>query len=431
MNVIEIKNLSKDYYLFESPLQVLMKSLFKSMPIKTFRALNEVSFSACRGETIGIVGHNGSGKSTLLQIITGVLKPTSGELKVNGRVAALLELGSGFNPEFTGLENIHYSASILGLSKDEIEQKIPKILSFADIGDFVNRPTKTYSSGMMLRLAFSVIINIEPDILIIDEALAVGDDAFQRKCYARLKELQENDVTILLVSHSAGQIIELCSRVVHLDHGEVLACGDPKLIINNYHKLLFMEEDKKEAFRVAIKNGEHLQDVLIDAYPQDLSSFSSDISPESTVWYEERGAKISSPRLINCQGNTVNILTSNHKYKFCYDVLFKRNQYNVGFGMLIKTVSGIEIGGGSSHMIAEKLIDECYQGQLYHVEIEFTCNLRNGTYFINCGCVGLIDGVLEFLHRGVDVLSFNVIEQNQSSTGIVDFNPTFEIIEAK
>lgn len=424
MKVIDVINIRKDYFLFKNPAEVLIKRFLKNKEINTFSALKGVSFWAKQGETVGIVGHNGSGKSTLLQVITGVLNPTSGSVVINGRVAALLELGSGFNPEFTGLENIYYNAAILGLKKEETDTRLETILKFADIGDFVHRPVKTYSSGMMLRLAFSVVINIDPDILIVDEALAVGDDAFQRKCFSRLKELKDRGTTILLVSHSASQIVDLCDRAILLDHGEILSEGDPKIIINNYHKLLFMEPDKKANFINYLKNNNIL---VNDDKEEEFSELSDAIIPESTVWYEQRGAKIYNTRIENSNGKKVNILKSKSRYNFCYDVVFEREHYNVGFSMMIKSTSGTELGGSTTHTTETELIEKCASGSVYKVKINFECNLRNGCYFINCGCLGIIDGVVEFLHRGVDVFAFNVIEQDSMSTGLVDFSPQYQI----
>ena len=189
-----------------------------------------------KGETLGIIGRNGSGKSTLLQIICGILLATSGRVEVNGKVSALLELGAGFNPEYTGRQNVYIKGSILGLTTKAIEARFDDIMAFADIGDFINQPVKTYSSGMAVRLAFAVAISVDPDILIVDEALAVGDAAFQRKCFARIKHIQESGSTILFVSHGAGTVIELCSRALLLEKGELIASGSPKQVISHYHR---------------------------------------------------------------------------------------------------------------------------------------------------------------------------------------------------
>jgi lipopolysaccharide transport system ATP-binding protein len=198
---------------------------------REFWALKSVSFNVKRGSTVGIVGKNGSGKSTLLQLICGTLSQSNGEVETNGRIAALLELGSGFNPEFTGRENVYMNSAVLGLTKDEVDSRFQDIVDFADIGLFIEQPVKTYSSGMLVRLAFAVAINVDPEILIVDEALSVGDELFQRKCFARIEAIKNKGATILFVSHSGSTIVELCDSAILLDSGEVLASGAPKDIV--------------------------------------------------------------------------------------------------------------------------------------------------------------------------------------------------------
>lgn len=224
---IKVENLSKIYKLYNNPIERLKESLhpFKKKYHKEFYALKDVNFEVKKGETVGIIGKNGSGKSTLLKIITGVLTPSSGNVAINGKISALLELGTGFNPEFTGLENIYFSGTIMGYTKDEIDKKVDNIISFADIGEFINQPVKTYSSGMFVRLAFAVAINIDPEVLIVDEALSVGDMRFQQKCFRKLREFKEDDKTILLVSHDLGAVINFCDRVIWLWDGEVYQIG--------------------------------------------------------------------------------------------------------------------------------------------------------------------------------------------------------------
>ncbi|MDX8377458.1 MAG: ABC transporter ATP-binding protein, partial [Mariprofundales bacterium] len=208
---IRVQNICKYYQIYSNPQDRLKQSLWRGRKqfYREFKALDDVSFEVKKGETVGIIGRNGSGKSTLLQIICGTLAPTSGDVEVNGRVAALLELGSGFNPEFTGRENVYMNATILGLSKKEIDARFDDIVAFADIGEFIEQPVKTYSSGMMMRLAFAVAINVKPDVLIIDEALSVGDVAFQRKCFGKIEEIRDAGATIMFVSHSEGSIVNL------------------------------------------------------------------------------------------------------------------------------------------------------------------------------------------------------------------------------
>ncbi|HMV43211.1 MAG TPA: ABC transporter ATP-binding protein, partial [Leptospiraceae bacterium] len=237
--VIEVKNLTKVYKLYDKPIDRLKEVLhpFRKRFHKDFFALNDISFNVYKGETIGIIGKNGSGKSTLLKIITGVLTPTSGEVVVKGRISSLLELGAGFNPELTGLENVFFYGTINGMPRSFMESNLEKILSFADIGDFIHQPVKTYSSGMFVRLAFAVAIQIDPDILIVDEALAVGDIFFQQKCFKRMEELRDRGTTILFVSHDMGSIRNFCSRVILLKNSVVELIDEPTKVIYEYYRV--------------------------------------------------------------------------------------------------------------------------------------------------------------------------------------------------
>ena len=237
---IRIDNVSKLYKLYDKPMDRLKESLgfSKKKRYKEHYALSNVSFDVKKGETVGIIGTNGAGKSTILKIITGVLNPTSGNVQINGRISALLELGAGFNMEYTGIENIYLNGTMIGFSREEISQKLDDILAFADIGDFVNQPVKTYSSGMFVRLAFAVAINIEPEILIVDEALSVGDVFFQAKCFHKFEEFKEMGKTILFVSHDLGSIGRYCDRVILLNKGVKLAQGTAKEMVDLYKKVL-------------------------------------------------------------------------------------------------------------------------------------------------------------------------------------------------
>lgn len=235
--VVQLDGVSKSYGVYKSSAHRLKTLLFSSRNAQTFTALSNISMSIRKGEFVGIIGRNGSGKSTLLQIMAGILSPTSGTVSVVGRVAAMLELGAGFNPDFTGLENARLNAQILGMTAAEIDAALPEIESFADIGEFFNRPVITYSSGMFVRLAFAVQAAVNPDILIIDEALAVGDVFFRIKCYERLNRLRERGCTVILVTHSAEDIMHYCDRAFLFDHGHILYEGDPTTAVNHYYAL--------------------------------------------------------------------------------------------------------------------------------------------------------------------------------------------------
>lgn len=264
---VSIKNLNKTYKIYSSPGQRFMSLLFKKNLGKDFIALNDISLDIYRGEAFAIIGKNGSGKSTLLQILAGILKPTTGEIKVNGRIAALLELGSGFNPESTGYENIYMNAAILGLEKHEIEKKVQDIIDFADIGEHLYEPVKTYSSGMYVRLGFAVAINVDADILLVDEALAVGDVFFRQKCYTRLNELKARGTTIILVTHNMGEVEQFCDRAMLLNQSKKFATGNSRDIVKQYYilndknntdkelSLLKKGDDYREEEAICFKNG--------------------------------------------------------------------------------------------------------------------------------------------------------------------------------
>ena len=247
--VLSVRNVSKCFEMYEKPIHRLYQTFFAGHRkfYKEFGALRDISFDVHRGECVGIIGRNGAGKSTLLQIITGTLAPTTGEVKLKGRVAALLELGSGFNPEFTGRENVYLNGSILGLTREEIDARYDEILAFADIGDFIDQPVKTYSSGMMVRLAFAVQVMVDPDILIVDEALAVGDAAFQRKCFARMDALQARGTTVLLVTHDTETVKQRCNRAIFLKRGCVAFDGDAEEGVVEYMHFLFPQESEIRA----------------------------------------------------------------------------------------------------------------------------------------------------------------------------------------
>lgn len=318
-DAIEITNLGKSYHIFEKPHHRLCQlfSMNGKRFYREFWALRGISFKIKKGETVGIVGINGSGKSTLLQLICGTSNATEGHIKTRGRIAALLELGSGFNPEFTGRENVYLYASILGLNTDEIKLKFEEIIAFADIGHFIEQPIKTYSSGMVIRLAFAVAINVDPQILIVDEALSVGDERFQRKCFSRIEAIQKSGATILFVSHAASTILEICDRAILLDGGELLASDTPKNIVDAYHKLLYSSVDQRDQYRNVIKRGvDGVNAVLAVTEGSELiepkaelqESYVDDLASQSIIQYESLGATISDVLIKTFDGRSVNCL---------------------------------------------------------------------------------------------------------------------------
>lgn len=403
---------------------------------RRFYALRDVSLQVARGETVGIVGRNGSGKSTLLQLVAGILTPTSGEVRVRGRVAAMLELGAGFTPEFSGRENIQLYGSILGLSAGEIEARTPEIVAFADIGEFIDQPVRTYSSGMYVRLAFAVAINVDADVLIVDEALSVGDEAFQRKCFARIRRFQEGGGTLLFVSHSAALVVELCHRAVLLDQGELLLSGAPKEAVSQYHRLIFAPAGAMPGLRQALREGlDRSSDAAASrtvaagaGEAEDGCFHDPHLAPRSTLAYESRGAVIEAARVRTESGRIVNVLQPRRSYVYEYTVHFTADCYNVRCGMLIKTTTGLELGGAVSAQPDRALASVAAGGRLT-VRFRFQCLLSDGAYFLNAGVLGMVDGVETFLHRIVDVAMVRVLPDAEGlGTGFVDFSAAPELL---
>lgn len=437
---IKVENLSKCYHIYDKPRDRLMQMLMrgKRQYYREFWATKSVSFEIRKGETVGIVGRNGSGKSTLLQMICGTLNQTEGTISTSGRIAALLELGSGFNPEFTGRENIYMNSAILGVSNTEIEKQYQEIIDFSEIVDFIDQPVKTYSSGMLVRLAFSVAIHTSPEILIVDEALSVGDELFQRKCFSRINHLKENGTTILFVSHAGATVVELCDRAILIDKGELISSGLPKKIVGQYQKLLYAPVDQHDAIRVAIKmevdtpSSESGDSILASdltaekrgslAPEQDEEElFDPNLKPSSTIEFEAHGARISDPIILSTNGQRVNLLKQGNRYRYVYKVEFERPCDSVRFGMLIKTVTGFEIGGSTSSTL-ESSIPHIEVGAKFTIEFDFQCNLNTGTYFMNAGITGKQVDTETYLHRLLDAAMFKVLPSPQRlTTGIVDF----------
>jgi lipopolysaccharide transport system ATP-binding protein len=402
---------------------------------REFQALRDIDLSIARGETVGIVGRNGSGKSTLLQLICGTLTPSTGEVSVQGRIAALLELGAGFNPEFTGRENVYLNGSILGVGRKEMDRKFSAIAAFADIGEFIDQSVKTYSSGMYVRLAFAVAIHVEPDILVIDEALAVGDEGFQRKCFARIDAIRDAGATVLFVSHAAGTVVDLCDRAILLDRGELIAEGTPKHVIGQYQKMLHAPPERTSAVREQIKDmhrgpadqspavtqaahgqGQAAPPPILEAYWQE------GLNAPAAIAYVDRGAEIQDPHLQTLDGRRVNVLVPGDEYTYCYRILLQRTCTGVRCGMMIRTVTGIDLGGCASSR-AEDALEVVEAGSVLDVRIRFRCLLTAGTYFLNSGVMARLAEGEELVNRWVDVAMFRVLRSPDTIvTGLVNFD---------
>lgn len=442
--VIEVAGLSKCFHTYERPGDRLRQAFVPPVqrwlgrdPTQYYRefwALREVSLTVGRNETVGIVGRNGSGKSTLLQCICGTLTPTLGTVRTQGRVAALLELGSGFNPEFSGRDNVFMNGAVLGLSRTEVEQRFDAIAAFADIGAFLEQPVKTYSSGMAVRLAFAVAINLNPDVLVIDEALSVGDELFQRKCFARIETLKADGMTVLFVSHSGATVVELCDRAILLDGGELLSVGKPGEVVSRYQKLLYAPASERQRVRAEIaaslQGGESAARIAPDNLQKEEleaqagralePSFDPNFVPSTTLAYASRGAHILAPGVFTLAGAPVNALVRGERYQYRYRVAFAAGANQVRFGMLIKTLSGVQLSGAVSQPSLQASLPWVASGQTLEVVFEFECLMNPGTYFLSCGVLGLVDGEECFLHRIVDAVALRVLPQvGNASTELV------------
>ncbi len=452
---IRVRDITKHYLMFERPEHRLLQMIVPRLQriagrpprhyYEEFTALGGISFDVHRGETIGIIGRNGSGKSTLLQVICGTLQPSAGSIEVNGRIAALLELGAGFNLDFTGRENVYMNATILGLSRLEIDERFDDIAAFADIGAFIDQPVKTYSSGMYVRLAFAVAINVDPDILVVDEALSVGDEAFQRKCFARIEEIQDNGGTILFVSHGAQTIVQLCSRAMLIDAGEVILEGQPKTVVGQYQRLVNLSGADAPPVRQEIKtmdgwakqqqanrqgdgaqtpSGNTTDKANNGAEQQDDSWLDPDLTSHAQVEYEKRGAQIRDVRILTLKGRQVNNLQMGQRYYYEYFVDFEQTIENVGFGMMIRIVDGFGLGGAATDFSRTLRLKQAKAGSCYRVRFDLRWSLSPGTYFMNAGVTGSQGGEHVYTHRLIDALAFKIMPTTDNlNTGYLDLQP--------
>ncbi len=447
---IRIRGVSKVFPVYRQPHHRLLQLLDPRRDgrwHRDFHALQPLDLDIRRGETVGIVGRNGSGKSTLLQLICGTLAPTTGEVAVAGRIAALLELGAGFNPEFTGRENVYMYGAVLGLGRAELDSRFDGIAAFADIGEFMDQPVKTYSSGMYVRLAFAVASNVEPDILVVDEALAVGDEAFQRKCFARIDQIRDGGATVLFVSHSAGTVVDLCDRAVLLDHGELLAQGTPRNIVSRYQKLLYAPPERVGEVREQIR-AEGAGGLDVDEAPSAAQAgappgvavpkiggasrayWDDGMVPSSTIAYESRGARIGDVRIETPGGERVNVIVAGDEYVYAYTVDFARTLAGVRCGMMIRSIAGVEIAGAATST-REDAIPAVERGASLEVRFRFRCLLAPGVYFGNAGVLARGESGEDYADRRIDVAMFRVMPQPQRlATGFVDLDVRPEVLVA-
>ena len=412
---IKVDHVSKIYKLYDKPMDRLKESLglTREKKYKEHYALNDVSFDVHRGETVGIIGTNGSGKSTILKIITGVLNPTMGNVEINGRNSALLELGAGFNQEYTGIQNVYLNGTMMGFTKEEIDEKLQDILDFADIGDFVNQPVKTYSSGMFVRLAFAVAINIEPEILIVDEALSVGDVFFQSKCYHKFEEFKEMGKTILFVSHDLGSIGKYCDRVVLLNKGNKMAEGEPKDMIDLYKKVLVNHFEGNEE--------KNTSEELKKEPPKQEGAWKNYLMQNPNVNdYGDKKAEIIDYAIVDNYGLITNNIQKGVDFSIKMKVKFHEDIEEPIFAFTIKDLQGTDVTG--TNTMYEKInIGKVKAGTEKEITFEQNMNLQGKNYLLSLGCVGYSDNSFAVYHRLYDVCNINVIS-DKNSVGFYDMN---------
>ena len=409
-NAITVKDVTKIYKLYEKPVDRLKESLNPTHKEyhRKFYALNNISFEVKKGETVGIIGTNGSGKSTILKIITGVLTPTTGEVQVEGTISALLELGAGFNMDYTGIENIYMNGTMMGFSRKEMEDKLQDILDFADIGDFVYQPVKTYSSGMFVRLAFALAINVEPEILIVDEALSVGDVFFQSKCYRRMEEIRQKGTTILMVTHDMGSIIKYCDRVVLLNKGDFVAEGAPGHMVDLYKKILAnqmdsLEEELQEMNDFSGQSEGRKEKREKGGLMKDKITINS-----NRTEYGDGRAEIYDLGLFDERGNLTNLLLKGEMFTIKEKIRFHTSLESPIFTYTIKDKKGSDLSGTNT-MFEGTDIKPVRQGDSYEVSFTQKMTLQGGEYLLSMSCTGFENGEHVVYHRLYDVANITVI----------------------
>jgi lipopolysaccharide transport system ATP-binding protein len=436
---IKVESLSKCYQIYNKPSDRLkqfilpkLQRILDTQPVqyyKEFWALKDVSFEVKRGETVGIIGRNGSGKSTLLQMICGTLNQTSGSIKTNGRIGALLELGSGFNPEFTGRENVYLNATVLGLSKEEIDSKFSEIVDFADIGIFIDQPVKTYSSGMMVRLAFAVQAQVNPKILIVDEALSVGDVKFQARCFERLKQLKEAGTSILLVTHSTEQIVMHCSSALLLDSGRIIEIGNSKKVTNVYLDMLFGKPQKKiEIHNTKEEFNSKKRETNIESLSTNVDVFSTRNGYNALEYrWGDGAAKITDFWLYSDDKEYPSQINTGNLIELSIAVKFIETLNSPIFGITIKTKEGVAVYGTNTENL--EILDLKSKGlakQTVIIKIRLTCRLAPGDYFISLG-IATRDGENIIPHdRRYDAIHFQV-RSDTKFFGLVNTDLTISI----
>lgn len=425
--IVEVKNLIKVYQLYNRPIDRLKEgiSFTKKNYHRDFYALNDITFDVEKGESFGIIGVNGSGKSTLLKILTGVLSKTRGDVKVDGKVAALLELGAGFNMDYTGIENIYLNGTMMGFSKEEMDAKLDKIIEFADLKDgAINRPVKEYSSGMFVRLAFSLSIAVEPDILIVDEALSVGDIFFQTKCYKRMDELKNNGTTIIMVTHDLGTVIKYCDRTMVLHNGNQIAIGSPHEMVDLYKKILSGQEPTISDKIAEVDESVEIENVSDEKLQSPLKN-SMSINPHADI-YGDMKAEFVDFGILDQKGNHATVIVKGETFTIREKIRMNEDIKDPIFTWTIKDKRGTDLTG--TNTMLEK-IDTGFgkKGRVYDVSFTQKMRLQGGEYLLSMSCTSFNGDELKVHHRMYDVISLTVLV-NENKVGIFDSESVVKIL---
>ncbi len=414
MSLLKVQNLGKAFRSYNSEWRRFAR--WFGLPTKHSEehwVLRHVNFEIYPGEAIGIIGQNGAGKSTLLKMITGTLHPTEGNVQVNGRISAILELGMGFDPELTGRQNVFHAAGLMGFSVKEIKQIISKIESFADIGDYFDQSVRIYSSGMQARVAFAVATAFRPEILIVDEALSVGDAAFQRKCFRKIEAFQSEGTSILLVSHDVETIKKSCDKALFISAGKVVGFGDVKVVCDEYERALFGAKKLKIPDKEVSSGG-----------------YDKSLTPECEISYGNNKAQIITCWIQGEDEEKVNVVETRSQLVWCFNVTFNVDIFQPYYNMQIKTSEGVVLFGVNSEFLGYKS-ELIAAGSTVKVRFSFVNHLAPGIYFLNCGVKELNHANdEEFLHRRVDSAILKVVANDSSSIsrGLVDLGAKFSVV---
>ena len=419
---LEIKGLCKNYKMFSGKKDRLIETVIPGIKRHSeFNALKDLNLTIKKGETVGILGKNGAGKSTLLKMITGVVVPSSGNIQVNGKISSLLELGTAFNMDLTGVENIYQHGQVMGLTKAQIEERKQEIIDFADIGEHLYQPVKTYSSGMFARLAFACAINVDPDILIVDEVLSVGDMAFQLKCFKKFEQLKNNGKTILFVTHSINDVLNNCSRTIILDKGKKIFDGNVKEGVENYKKLITGMLNQKDERHNIIQNKKSNTNAILGVNDDNIEWKKYFTINPDVIKYGNGEVEIFDFGIFNHKGEPINIIDSEEEIKVKLKAIFHKDVACPTFSMTIKDFHGKEICGTNTNYL-KYYTGECKKGEKYICEFKQKFRLAPGKYTLSLSCSRFgYNGEIVVLNRNYDLIIFEVMSTKQF-VGYFDLN---------